>query len=424
VTNVTLFSFKESMKNLIIIFMALFLILGCETKPKQENATTNKKAQESKLNPVNIKDQAKVVSKENKPVIKKPIVKKKIKELLDEIEFTEGIYLNAFKSTGEKFLTILDTAQAAGINTIIFDLKNMKGDTFFEMPQKSIFRDERRKMSLDIHRIVNAAHERDMKAVARMVMFHDRLLADSLHSFRPQMADGTAWQESKKGDGAWLDSSNRDVQKDLLQLIEHAAQSGVDEIQMDYVRFPTQGIQADASFAFEREDALRSKIDSTYVSRERQDIIAAFVKEAKKVCDKHGVTLAADVFAVVAWQRNADIRSTGQNIPRMTKHLDSIHPMIYSSHFNKDFGYREDTWNEPYYITYKGTKLARDFSNKKCKVIPYIQSNTWRVKYTEDYVIGQIQSVKDAGGDGYILWNSGSNYFTTLGWIKKYNRKG
>jgi len=256
-----------------------------------------------------------------------------------------------------------------------------------------------------------------------MVMFHDRLLADSLHSFRPQMADGSAWQESKKGDGAWMDSSNKDVQKDLLQLIEHAAKSGIDEIQMDYVRFPTQGIQGDASFAFQREDSLRAKTDSTYVMRERQDIIAAFVKDAKKVCDKYGVTLAADVFAVVAWQRNADIRSTGQNIPRMTKHLDSIHPMIYSSHFNKDFGFREDTWNEPYYITYKGTKLAREFSEKDCKVIPYIQSNTWRVKYTEDYVIGQIQSVKDAGGDGYILWNSGSNYFTTLAWIKKYNHK-
>lgn len=412
------------MKKIIIILIGIFLILGCEFKTKEEIIPKNKETQESNINSVKNKEASIIEDEEKVVVVKKPIVKKKIKKLLDEIEFTEGIYLNAFKSTGDKFLTILDTAQAAGINTIIFDLKNMKGDTFFEMPQKSIFRDERRKMSLDIHRIVNAAHERDMKAVARMVMFHDRLLADSLHSFRPQLADGSAWQESKKGDGAWLDSSNRDVQEDLLQLIEHAAKSGIDEIQMDYVRFPTQGIQGEASFAFEREDNRYSETDSTYVSRERQDIIAAFVKKAKNVCDRYGVSLAADVFAVVAWQRKIDIKSTGQNIPRMTQHLDSIHPMIYSSHFNKDFGFREDTWNEPYYITYKGTKLAREFSDKKCKVIPYIQSNTWRVNYTEDYVIGQIQSVKDAGGDGYILWNSGSNYFTTLEWIKKYNKKG
>lgn len=412
------------MKKIIIILIGIFLILGCEFKTKEEIIPKNKETQESNVNSVKNEEASIIEDEEKVVVVKKPIVKKKIKKLLDEIEFTEGIYLNAFKSTGDKFLTILDTAQAAGINTIIFDLKNMKGDTFFEMPQKSIFRDERRKMSLDIHRIVNAAHERDMKAVARMVMFHDRLLADSLHSFRPQLADGSAWQESKKGDGAWLDSSNRDVQEDLLQLIEHAAKSGIDEIQMDYVRFPTQGIQGEASFAFEREDNRYSETDSTYVSRERQDIIAAFVKKAKNVCDRYGVSLAADVFAVVAWQRKIDIKSTGQNIPRMTQHLDSIHPMIYSSHFNKDFGFREDTWNEPYYITYKGTKLAREFSDKKCKVIPYIQSNTWRVNYTEDYVIGQIQSVKDAGGDGYILWNSGSNYFTTLEWIKKYNKKG
>lgn len=404
--------------------MGLVIISGCDFTPKEKDIAVDNKTQASKLNNINEDTLSINIDNNNITTAKKPIVKKKIIKLLDEIEFTEGIYLNAFKSTGDKFLTILDTAQAAGINAIIFDLKNMEGDTFFEMPHKSLFRDERRKMSLDINRIVNAAHERDMKAIARMVMFHDRLLADSLHSFRPQMSDATAWQESKKGKGAWMDPSNKNVQKDLLQLIAHVAKSGVDEIQMDYVRFPTQGIQEDASFAFEREDSLRSKQDSTYVFRERQDIIAAFVNEAKKVCNKYGVTLAADVFAVVAWQGKADIKSTGQNIPRMTKHLDSIHPMIYSSHFNRNFGFREDTWNEPYYITYKGTKLAREYSEKSCKVIPYIQSNTWRVKYTEEYMIGQIQSVKDAGGDGYILWNSGSNYFTTLGWIKNYNKKG
>ncbi len=365
------------------------------------------------------KDHKEKNAKKNIYKKKKPLIKKIIETKISKIKFVEGIYINAYKTTSNKFTTILDSAMSAGINTIVFDLKNMEGDVFFTPPNSAVLRDERQKMSLDIERIVSAANSRNMKVVSRLVMFHDQLLADSIHTYRPKLQDGTAWQESKRGNGSWLDSSNREVQKDLLSFIEQAAVSGVQEIQLDYVRFPTQGNVEDATFAFQREDNQLSKNDTTYIHRAKEDIIARFVEDAKMICDDYGVTLTADVFAVVAWQRAADIRSTGQNIERMTKYLDSIHPMIYSSHFSRDFGFREDTWNEPYFIIYKGTKLTKDSSNIDCKVIPYIQSNTWRVNYTYDYVVGQLQAVRDAGGDGYILWNSGSNYFQTLKWIKE-----
>ena len=259
-----------------------------------------------------------------------------------------------------------------------------------------------------------------MKAVARMVMFHDQIWASADSLIRPSLADGSEWSESKRRGPSWLDSSNKKVQQELLSLISKVASQGVDEIQLDYIRFPTQGNISNAIFDFQIEDFENSKADSLYVCRSKEDIIVDFVARAKSICNKYGVKLTADVFAIVAWQRAADIKYTGQNITRMSKYLNAIHPMIYSSHFADNFGFRKNVPNEPYHIMYKATKLSQKYSSSDCKTIPYIQANSWKVNYNSSYMIAQIKAIEDLGADGYILWNAANRYNETLRWIKEY----
>ncbi len=336
-------------------------------------------------------------------------------------KFTKGIYLTAYTINTPKFYAVLDSAEAAGINNLIFDLKNMNGHLFFRMPQKGFLMSENIKPIVVIGEVVKAAHKRNMRAVARVVMFHDQLTAQRDSILRPENINGGVWKESKRKKASWLDSSNPKVQNTLLDIIEVIAKKGVDEIQLDYVRFPTQGKISDAVFAFQKEDSLKVRSDSTYIFRQKSDIIMDFVSRAKKICDKHEVTLTADVFAIVSWQRSADINATGQDIKKMTKHLDAIHPMIYSSHFAKDFGFRENLYNEPYFIVYKGSVLSKKYANDKCRIIPYIQSNSWKVNYGYDYIAGQIQAVIDSNSDGYILWNASNRYYQTLRWIREFD---
>ncbi|MCK4696084.1 MAG: hypothetical protein KAT74_09985, partial [Candidatus Cloacimonetes bacterium] len=181
-----------------------------------------------------------------------------------------------------------------------------------------------------------------------------------------------------------------------------------------------QGKISEAIFYFLKEDSMFTIIDSNYVKREKSDIIEDFLKRAKMICSMYKVTLTGDIFAIVAWQREVDIKATGQDIQKMTKHFDSVHPMIYSSHFNDDFGYREYIYNEPYFIVYKATKLVKKYSNKNCDIIPYIQSNPWKVNYTSEYIISQIKAVENLNARGYILWNASNKYFKTLSWLKEY----
>jgi len=352
---------------------------------------------------------------------KKKQVKYNSSKKLKYNKFTKGIYLTAYTINTDKFNTLLDSAEAAGMNTLIFDLRNMNGHVFFKMPQKGFLEGENLKPTVDISETVKAAHARNMRAVARLVMFHDQITAKRDSILRPKNINGYTWLESKRKKASWLDSSNSQVQNTLLEIIEEVAKSGVDEIQMDYVRFPTQGKISEAIFSFQEEDAFNAKLDSSYVNRQKSDIIESFVSRAKMICNKYNVTLTADVFAIVSWQRKADINATGQDIKKMTKYLDAIHPMIYSSHFSADFGFRENLPDEPYHIVYKGSSLTKKYASDKCLVIPYIQSNSWKVNYGYDYMAGQIQAVIDSESDGYILWNASNKYNETLRWIRKFD---
>jgi len=402
------------MKIRYFLFFLLVIIISCTEK--KENEIQNDI--EEKI--IKADTLEKIVQPE-KQKIKTEQIKQEVTKKIEYKKFTKGIYLTAYTINTPKFYAILDSAEAAGINTLIFDLRNMNGHVFFKMPQKGFLMSENIKPIVDIDKVVKAVHKRNMRAVARVVMFHDQLTAQRDSTLRPENVNGSAWKESKRKKASWLDSSNSEVQNTLLDIIEVIAKKGLDEIQMDYVRFPTQGKISEAVFAFQKEDSLKAKRDSTYILRQKSDIIMDFVSRAKRICNKYDVTLTADIFAIVSWQRSADINATGQDIKKMTKHLDAIHPMIYSSHFAKNFGFRENLYNEPYFIIYKGSVLSKKYADSKCRIIPYIQSNSWKVNYGYDYIAGQIQAVIDSDSDGYILWNASNRYYQTLRWIREFD---
>jgi hypothetical protein len=393
-----------------IIFFCLAIFWACnpqigkgETEADSSSVTKNTKLETDSL-------------KINKP---EKITPKDNIEHIKPYDYTKGIYLSAFTVGSSRFETILDSAQAAGINTVIFDLKNMKGSIFFSVSQKDSLRRSRVNPALDVKKVVKTLHARNMRAVARVVMFHDRFIAKHDSTVRPQSITGGPWQEYKRHGASWLDPSLPQVQAEVLAIVEEAAKNKVDEIQLDYVRFPTQGKLDEAVFDFMRKDSLLAKQDSLYKRRNKVDIIAAFVRNVKNICEKYNITLSADVFAIVAWQRAADVENTGQDIGKMTENLDFIHPMIYSSHFSDGFGFRHNVANEPYHIVYKAAKLTKRYSSEGCRVVPYIQANRWRVNYKPAYIYAQLQAVEDLELDGYLLWDAANNYYSTLRWIRK-----
>ncbi|MCD4829506.1 MAG: putative glycoside hydrolase [Candidatus Cloacimonetes bacterium] len=337
----------------------------------------------------------------------------------------EGLYLNTgVTADSARLHAALRSARAAGLNIVCFDVKTMRGDITIRLPERDDLLPHPDRGLHNLSRLTRTLHDYDMRSVARLVMFHDSWLAARRPDLRPYSSPGVPWCENERKAPAWLDPSHPEVQRDLLALIDVVARSGVDEIQLDYVRFPTQGAIDDAWFAFEWEDELVEGSDGHLCVPRKPDVIAAFVRQAREVCDRYGVELSADVFAIVLWGREVDIEKTGQDLRQMTPWLHRVHPMLYSSHFAPDFSHRNDVPNEPYQIVFDSVSRCREMTDDNCLVMPYLQAMTWGVDFSSQYVLAQVQAARHAGADGYLMWHSSSWYSKLLPWLQEYKESG
>ena len=206
------------------------------------------------------------------------------------------------------------------------------------------------------------------------------------------------WREN--GKLVWADSSNPQVQDYNLALAKYVAQSGVDEVQFDYVRFPAEGNQADAQFVFQKDPKLH-----------RDDVIAGFLDRAYTELHPMGVLLSLDVFGIMAWQRQVDLKHTGQDIVKMAQHCDILSPMIYPSHFFGMDNYKLPGDAPEHFISISMDRFVKITEGSGVTLRPWLQAFRWRTKtYSPKYILAQVSTSKQHGGDGFLFWNAANDY--------------
>src|SRR5437763_8396381 len=136
-----------------------------------------------------------------------------------------------------------------GGNAVVFDIKDSDGsvNVTFDHPLAP----HHRPAISNLPKFVRWVHSMDMHAIARIALFRDENIAQhhselAVHSHaHPELP----WREN--GKLVWTDPSNPQVQDYNIALAKMVAQSGADEVQFDYVRFPAEGDQKDAVFYFQ-----------------------------------------------------------------------------------------------------------------------------------------------------------------------------
>ena len=338
-------------------------------------------------------------------------------ELLDQpvIRGTDfaarGIYITAALAGSRRMLTLADALVAAGGNTVVFDVKDRYGNLGYasSVPLALEIGAGQRAPISQPAKMLDALHRRNIHVVARLTCFYDARLARQRPDFVPLSRAGPGlWSE--RGKSNWVDPSLPQVQEYLLAIVREVAELGVDEIQLDYVRFPTEGNLADAVFAF----------DPAVVAKDR--IITDFVIEVERVLEPMGVLLSADIFGVAAWGREADRRTIGQHLPDLLPHLDAVSPMLYPSHFEDGFERIDRPVDYPYYFLLQGCqRLQKLATAHDVPVRPWIQSFDYRVTHFDSlYVTEQLHGAEDGGARGWLLWNPASLYKIGLAAIKGF----
>jgi hypothetical protein len=374
-------------------------------------------------------------------ILSAPIVEKTVPVAKDfEVR---AIYLTGIMAASDHGLRIIRHWREVGGNAVVFDIKDSDGSV--TIPFEHPLLGKHQVYIHDVPKLVHFLHSQNMHAIARIAIFRDERLVKE----HPELAVQSKktkqpWREN--GKLVWTDPSNPKVQEYNIALAKYVAQLGADEIQFDYVRFPAEGDQKDASFVFQAEHpvadqdsrgdgrlgrpaeakqggtaekpAPKSSASRTTAKHtaaptgpQRSDVITAFLKKAYAEIHSTGALLSLDVFGVMAWQRPVDLAHTGQDIVGMAKYCDVLSPMIYPSHF---FGMDNIAHPGDAPEHFIGESMARfELITKGSGVVirPWLQAFRWRTKtYSPEYIKVQVQTAKEKGGIGFLFWNASNDY--------------
>lgn len=311
-----------------------------------------------------------------------------------------AIYLTGLMASSTKGIEIVKQWRKVGGNAVVFDVKDSDG--WVNIPWGNPLEPPMNHKPYigNLVKYTHFLHSMGMHAIARIAIFRDEALV--VH--HPELAvksrkTGKPWLEN--GKLVWVDPSNPKVQDYDISLAKYATQSGVDEIQFDYVRFPAEGDQKDAKFEYEAE----------HPKWQRTDVITDFLHKAYGELHPTGVLLSLDVFGVMAWQRSVDLSHTGQDIPGMARNADVISPMIYPSHFFGMDGYADPGDAPEHFISESMARFHKITEGTNVVLRPWLQAFAWRTKtYSPDYIEVQVATAKANDGIGFLFWNARNDY--------------
>jgi hypothetical protein len=329
-------------------------------------------------------------------ILEAPIVEKTVPVARDfEVR---AVYLTGLMAGSDHGLRIIHRWRELGGNAVVFDVKDSDGT--INIPFEHPLAGGHHAPIRDLPKFTRFLHSQGMHAIARIAIFRDERLVVA----HPELAvkshrTDQPWREN--GKLVWTDPSQPKVQEYDIALAKKAAESGVDEIQFDYVRFPAEGDQKDASFVFQTQ----------HPDWHRTDVITDFLKHAYTELHPTGVLFSLDVFGVMAWQRPVDLAHTGQDIVSMAKYCDVLSPMIYPSHFFGMDGYNHPGDAPEHFIGESMDRFEQITNGSGVVIRPWLQAFRWRTKtYSPKYVKTQVLTAKNKGGIGFLFWNASNDY--------------
>lgn len=315
-------------------------------------------------------------------------------------EAVKALYVPGFVAEGEGLDGILRLAQETEVNALVVDVKDAGLTTYpSEVPLAKEIGATTDRIP-DLAEFVRGLKEKGIYPIARLAVFQD----DVLPRARPDLAalDATTGEPWLTYQGAaWANPYREEAQRYNVDIAKEAAEAGFEEIQFDYIRFPSDGEMVNLQYGEETAPT-------------QEDAIAGFLEYAHAELQPMGVDVSADVFGLVGMN---DYVGVGQVVSKMAPHLDVLCPMVYPSHYPATaYGY-----DNPDAYPYEIVDLAMaDFRTKARAVNPEIEIRPWLqdFDYISEYepadVEAQIKATNDAGLRGWILWNAGAEYTTEV----------
>lgn len=312
-------------------------------------------------------------------------------------KFVHGAHLTAWSAGSsafrKKFQKLIDETT---LNTVVIAVKESNGEVY--LPGVKMAEDFKAYVPAmpDIKTFVEKLKSQNIYTVARIVVFKDSIAVKHKPQWAVKNPQGGPWTDHKGL--SWLDPYNRDNWEYAFSIAEQCVNLGFEEVQFDYVRFPSDGIIKNCRYSVH---------ESTYTPAQ---CIADFLKEARlRLKDKYNVNISVDVFGLTT-SADHDM-GIGQSIVEMAQQVDFICPMVYPSHYPKGSYGIENPNSQPYRTVFIGLGHAnKKLGENSNKLRPYLQDFSLGYKYNLPEVLAQMQACYDNDIFEWTLWNPSGKY--------------
>ena len=316
--------------------------------------------------------------------------------------------------------SLVRIAKETEINSMVIDIKDFSGTISFKTGNPLFSGVEiTRCGASDMYDFIKMLHEEGIYVIGRITVFQDPEYTKAHPEEAVQSVSREGPWKDHKG-LSFVDVSSRPFWEYIVALAQISyTEMGFDELNFDYVRYPSDGPMEDAR----------------YQNPHKAEALETFFKYLHEQMAPIGVVLSADVFGMTT--TNEDDLNIGQVLERTIPYFDYVAPMVYPSHYPAGF----NGWSNPNNHVYDVVRFSMDEAilrllstttpvaafmhvpiasttpqwyekplYDKLKLRPWLQDFDYGGDYGPAEVRAQMQAVYDAGLDSWMLWSPSNKY--------------
>jgi hypothetical protein len=384
---------------------------------------------------------------DDRKIVSEPEVPKDTREIVTHVpipETVKAIYMTSCVAGTPSFRNqLVSLIEETELNAVIIDVKDYSGTISFPPISESwkpAWQNARCGTS-DMKDFIKTLHEKGIFVIARITVFQDPFYAPLHPELAVQRQDGSVWRDHKGL--SFIDVGAREYWDHIVELSVDSYNIGFDELNFDYVRYPSDGPMQNIAFprsmASEYGADKQANLEAFFkYLNERLDDESLFASVRHENTSRPSSTpwTSVDLFGMTT--TNTDDLSIGQVQERAAPYFDFVAPMVYPSHYPKTFLGLGNPNDYPYKVVHYAmsegvkrmtatTTVVEGFAHERIgtstpalyakpaytadKFRTWIQDFDYGGDYDAADVRAEIEASYDAGVKSYMVW-APSNIYT------------
>ena len=339
-----------------------------------------------------------------------------------------GFYMTSFSAASPQIRhNLFEYAKRNDLNTVVIDIKDFGGALAFDTKDPELQEAVHAKPTIaNLDAVLTEAKSYGLYTIARQFVFQDPAYAQRHPDQAVLSTNGQVWKDYNGI--SWVDPAAKPAWNFNLEVAVEAYRRGFDEIQFDYIRFPSDGKLSTLRYAV--WDGVTPK----------EEVIGDFFRYMHQELEvRRQIPISFDLFGFATWYRDFDM-GIGQLLTNALPNSTAVSAMVYPSHYPPGTLKYANPADHPYEIVQHSLALAnslKDDYEAGCvsgidkfvvsasgtkpvismpcgatlaRERPWLQAFDIGAVYTKDLINAQIQAARDENAGGWLLWNARNVY--------------